>query len=69
MKLQLEESIKVAVEVNKQPFISAEEAVLFQNTENDNELFFYIKNKAGDKEIKIKLWKEDKVEDLTNMPG
>jgi len=61
MKLKREENIKVAIEVDNAPFIPAETSMLFQNVEGDNELFFYIKDSVSNKEIKIKMWREENV--------
>ena len=59
MKLKLEKDVKVAVEINNQPFITGEEGVLYQNLDdNDNEILLYIKtNNQSPKEIKIKITK------------
>ena len=57
MKLKKEETLKVAIEVDGSSFISAETGVLFQNVEDKNELFFYIKDTSSNKEIKIRIWK------------
>ena len=57
MKLKKEENLKVAIEVDGSSFITAETGILFQNVEDDNELFFYIKDSSTNKEIKIRIWK------------
>lgn len=57
MKLTFEKDLKVAVEVNGEPFINLEKGVLYQSI-GDNEAYLYIKNTDKDKEIKIKIIKD-----------
>jgi hypothetical protein len=61
MKLKREEKTKVSVEINNIPFINGDNGILFQNTDSDNEFFIYIKDSSTDKEIKIKIWKDDSI--------
>jgi len=61
MKLKREEKTKVSVEINNILFINGDNGMLFQNTDSDNEFFIYIKDSSTDKEIKIKIWKDDSI--------
>lgn len=56
-ELKKQDNIKVAVTVDGSSFITLEESVLMEYT-TDKEAMFYIKNKKGTKEIKIKIFKE-----------
>jgi len=67
MKLKREENLKVAIEVDGSSFITAETGILFQNVEDENELFFYIKDSSINKEIKIRIWKNLISDEITQI--
>lgn len=58
-KLKLEKDIKAAVQINGVPFVSLEDSMLYQDTEDPNEILIYIKTQDSSKEIKIRIVKED----------
>jgi len=55
-ELKKHDDIKVAVSVNGESFITLEEGILHEYVE-ESEALLYIKNKEGNKEIKIKITK------------
>lgn len=56
-KLKKHEDLKVAVQVDGEPFILTGEGILFEYTDS-NKALLYIKSKEGNKEIKIRIEKE-----------
>lgn len=63
MKLKIEQEVKAFIEINGESFISSEESLVYQNTDNPNEILMYIKSKNDSKEIKIKITKNQQVND------
>lgn len=57
MKLKFEEGVKVAVEVDGNPFITMQEGLLFEQIEDDK-AFLYIKTEDEKKQIKIRIEKK-----------
>jgi hypothetical protein len=59
MKLTLEKDIKIAVELNGEMFLNIDDGMLYQSTENEDEIFLFLKsNKDDKKEIKIRMIKQ-----------
>lgn len=56
-KLKRHDDLKVAVQVDGEPFILTGEGILFEYVD-DNKVLVYIKGKENKKEIKIRIEKE-----------
>jgi len=59
MKLKREKDVNIAVEVNGEKFISLEDGIVYQ-TSNDKEILICVKTKNEDKEIKMRIIKKQK---------